>query len=319
MSRLSPHPPPQRRRRSPYTRSPELQPPISRRSSDGRRRRLELRGGAVALASIGARARLSLVGPAQLRVVELRNDHIELALDRGELAIDYDHAQGGELIVRTPRARVRVVGTRLGIRVGAHDTQVGVAYGTVEVDTGHETVRVTSGEGWRAPASIATALPLEMKRRLDAHGASVMPPPAARTLLKVAGSGKRVTAHLGAQLLGETPIWALVPVDAVDVSLHEIATPVRTAAPDTAASLYARAEACLRARDRECAHGELRMLITRFPDSEQAEPALYELAQGAHDCASATPWLTRYLVRYPAGRFAEGARQRLARCEPVQR
>jgi hypothetical protein len=42
---------------------------------------------------------------------------------------------------------------------------------------------------------------------------------------------------------------------------------------------------------------KLRALIARFPDREQAEPALYELAQGAANCASASPWLTRYLVR----------------------
>ena len=158
-----------------------------------------------------------------------------------------------------------------------------------------------------------------MKRRLDAHAASLAPPPAAHTLLKVAGTAKRSTAHLGTRLLGEAPIWALVPVGAVDVSLRDVETAARTAQGETAASLYARAEGCLRARDIGCAERELRLLIARFPDSEQAEPALYELAQRAPDCTSAVPRLRRYLARYPEGRFATGARLRLENCATPQR
>lgn len=282
---------------------------------------ISLDAGAVALASIGSHARLSLVGPARLRVVALERERIELALDGGELAIDYDRSRGGELLVHGPLARVRVVGTRFGVRVGDGDMRVGVAHGTVEVDTGRELLRLTDNQGWRATASVstATALSPEMKRRLDAHASSVAPPPAAHTLLKVAGTSQRATAHLGAQLLGETPIWALVRVDAVDVSLRDVGSSTRAQSRETAASLYARAEACLRARDRGCAERELRALIARFPESQQAEPALYELAQRAQDCASAVPWLQRYLARYPNGRFAAGARQRLDGCAPAQR
>ena len=278
-----------------------------------------LDAGAVALASIGARARLSLVGPASLRVVALERERIELALDRGALAVDYDRSRGGELLVRGPLARVRVVGTRFGVRVDGVDMRVGVAHGTVEVDAGRELLRLTDGQGWRASASAVTALSPAMKRRLDAHAASLAPPPAAHTLLKVAGTAKRSTAHLGTRLLGEAPIWALVPVDAVDVSLRDVETAARTAQGETAASLYARAEGCLRARDIGCAERELRLLIARFPDSEQAEPALYELAQRAPDCTSAVPRLRRYLARYPGGRFATGARLRLENCATPQR
>ncbi len=280
---------------------------------------IALRDGAVALASIGGRARLTLIGPARLRTVVLERERIEIALDGGELAVDYDRRQGGELIVHGPRARVRVIGTRFGVRVGDRDMRVGVAHGTVEVDTGRDRLELTDGQGWRAPAAIASALSPAMKRRLDAHAMSVLPPPAEHTLLKVAGTPEGATAHLGPQRLGETPVWALVPIDAVDVSLRRFGAATPAAPRESAAMLYARAEACLRARDRECAARELRALIARYPESEEAEPALYELVQGAPDCASAVPWLQRYLARYPEGRFAAGGRQRLVGCEPAPR
>jgi len=319
----------------------------------------ELPHGAVVRAAIGEHARLSLRGPARLRSIALAPDRIELALDRGELALEYDAGKGGELIIDTPHARVRVVGTLFGVRVGGGRTNVGVAHGAVQVDAGAERHLLHADQAWRSKPGAIGALDRDMKRALQAHAESVRPPPAAHGLLSVEGARSGVTARLGAQRLGETPVWALVPVGAVEVSLTEpgggtsiVRTQVagldppavaardpvssraqpaaRSAAalqppaertappPDTAARLYARAEQCLAGGDRDCARGELEALVARFPASVEAEPALYELGQMAPDCAAAVPWLERYLRQHRDGRFAAGARQRLAICRSAR-
>jgi hypothetical protein len=61
--------------------------------------------------------------------------------------------------------------------------------------------------------------------------------------------------------------------------------------------------------DRTCARRQLGALITGFPVSAEAEPALYELSQTSPDCATAVPLLERYLTRHADGRFAAGARR----------
>jgi len=319
----------------------------------------ELPEGAVARAAIGQHMRLSLRGPARLRALALTSDRIELALDRGELAVEYDAGKGGELVIHTPHARVRVVGTLFGVRVGGGHTSVGVAHGAVQVDAGAERHLLHADHAWRSKPGTIGALDRDMRRALQAHAESVRPPAATHGVLSVEGSRSGVTARLGAQLLGETPVWALVQVGAVEVSLTEPGggtsivrtqvagleraagaardsvgsrtqpVPRRAAAvngpadrtappPDTAALLYARAEQCLAGGDRDCARRELEALVARFAESAEAEPALYELGQMAADCAAAVPWLERYLRQHRNGRFAAGARQRLALCHAAR-
>ena len=309
---------------------------------------LEIPAGTSARAAVGAAVRLTLVGPARIELAGASDERVELVLARGQVAIDFAGGGDRQLQVRTAQANVRVVGTRFAVVAEAQDTRVGVEEGTVEVGRvahGERVQSLTVGRGWRASTGAEGALAEPLRALLRAHGAGLQPPPSARGLLSIEGDGPPVRARLGDQLLGSTPVWALVPVGPVAVSLDaagarsvlrtEVAASRTTAlalepaatsaaAPrptastppteDDAAALYGAAERALRDRDRVAAQRALERLIARFPRSAQAEPALYELAQLAASCAEQRPLLERYLVQYAHGRFAAGARERLTRC-----
>jgi hypothetical protein len=103
--------------------------------------RLEVADGAQVRATLGAGARLTLVGPAHARVVRAAVERIVVRLERGLLVGDYDHAAGGTLEIQAPGATAIVVGTRFAVEVAADGVRVGVASGVVRV-------RGPDGEHW---------------------------------------------------------------------------------------------------------------------------------------------------------------------------
>src|SRR5262249_51279951 len=89
--------------------------PDADRLLSGRFPHLEAPRGGMVRASLAGRARLTLVGPATLDVVAEHDGEIELKLGAGLLLCDYDHSAGGALVVHSPGAVTRVVGTLFSI------------------------------------------------------------------------------------------------------------------------------------------------------------------------------------------------------------
>jgi outer membrane protein assembly factor BamD (BamD/ComL family) len=108
-----------------------------------------------------------------------------------------------------------------------------------------------------------------------------------------------------------------VPLGEVAVTLEAPAAATGAGQPSTAEALYAQAETCMRRGDDRCALARLSRLIARFAGSPQAATARYERARIVHEtqgCSAAAGLLQSYLRRYPAGPFADAARQRLSGC-----
>ena len=84
-------------------------------------------------------------GDARAFVVTAQGELCRLGLDEGELRLSVDPAAGIDLVVETPTANVRVVGTVFSVGVEDGFTSVVVYRGTVEVSREEETLRVTGG------------------------------------------------------------------------------------------------------------------------------------------------------------------------------
>ncbi len=112
--------------------------------------------GAVTLAD-GSRVAIAQGG--RVRVVTVREDAVELALDVGEVDLAVPHGRR-TLVVHTPRYDVVDVGTRFRVALDAQgEVRVDVSEGSVEVrsrDGGHPARRLDAGESWsNAPAPTA--------------------------------------------------------------------------------------------------------------------------------------------------------------------
>lgn len=298
---------------------------------------IELSRAAVLRAALGAHTRLSLQGPGTLSVASALLGHSLIELDEGQLIADFEGDGTRRLSVQTPHVRVDVVGTRFAIDVRAERSVIHVEHGTVQVQLGARSVRVSDGETFdsRERAVRRESPPPVLLRMLRDHALALLPPPAGeQRVLSVESAGAGLRARLGDALLGPTPVAALVPLGEVAVTLEPdpAARHARTntgpASPSARAggqsgkggadALYAAAENCMRLGKPACARARLARLIESFGQSPEAATARYELArlvQDAEGCRAAAPLWSDYLRLHLTGYFAATAREQLARCQ----
>ncbi|MEY4509527.1 MAG: hypothetical protein RLZZ450_1649 [Pseudomonadota bacterium] len=285
--------------------------------------RIELPRAVVLRASLGEHTRLSLQGPGILRVAPAGLERSLIEVGEGQLVADFEGDGTRGLSVQTPHMHVDVVGTRFAIDVRTERSVIHVEHGTVQVQLGDRSVRVSEGETFdsRERAVRRKSLPPALARMLHDHARSLLPPPAGeQRALTVEGAGAGLRARLGDALLGPTPVAALVPLGEVAVTFELDPAARRRSQPSSssAEALYAAAEECMRVSEPACARARLAQLIESFDRSPQAATARYELArlvQHAEGCTSAAPLWRDYLRLHPAGHLAAPAREQLARCE----
>jgi len=125
-------------------------------------------------ATIGARVRLTLVGPGRVSVLPLaRPDEIELALDGGRLLVAYDGRAGGTLRVHSPGAVTTVVGTLFAVEAAPTGTRVAVAHGRVRTEDRRGRVwQVATGTSWSSGDGQVGPLPGELAAALAEHEAA---------------------------------------------------------------------------------------------------------------------------------------------------
>jgi hypothetical protein len=136
---------------------------------------LEVSAGERVRARLADRARVVLLGPAELRVVSAGGDRVELALARGTLLVDYDRRRGGSLRIQAPGAVTDVVGTLFSVETDGDESRVSVARGRVNVATGEPSAPVVqvldAGQSlsttWTGPRALGEAA----RHLLDEHAA----------------------------------------------------------------------------------------------------------------------------------------------------
>jgi ferric-dicitrate binding protein FerR (iron transport regulator) len=230
------------------------------------------------------------------RVVELR---------AGSLTVDVAHRPGQHFEVRTPRFIVEVVGTRFSVDLAGVRTE----RGTVRVLSPAGTLigYVEGGHAWSLPEPAGDPAP-------EIAPDVVTEPPA------------RASASASA-LPEETPAARLVRARRALVrgnvgEARRLVHPLFGLGRDVAAEARAiHAESYLTEGRYEDAIAGYRVVFRDFPNTPQAESSLYAVAQlesehGRPGDARAT--LQRYLARYPHGRFAKEATDRLARLPAPQ-
>src|SRR5205085_5209485 len=95
--------------------------------------RLEVPAGMRMRASLGAGAKVTLLGPADVQVSGADAGTISLRLSAGTLLGEYDHRAGGRLLIESPGATTEVVGTRFSVEVAGRGSRVAVFEGRVTV------------------------------------------------------------------------------------------------------------------------------------------------------------------------------------------
>jgi TolA-binding protein len=174
---------------------------------------------------IGDAARVALVGAARWRVENASDTAIEVMLERGRIAVEFDGMRGRSLDVRTPDSMVRVRGTLFTVEVSREGgTQVAVIEGRVEVvplKGGSALVEVGAGEqvsipGDETPRALSDeqrALASEVDALEDGFVA------AAGRLVRFDGSPERVMVEVEGRVLGYTPLAVRLPEGPIDYRL----------------------------------------------------------------------------------------------------
>lgn len=297
--------------------------------------RLEVPAGAVVRASVDRYTLLTVIGPAQL-VVETVAPQTSLRLESGLLVGEYQHHPGGTLRVHSPGVTTTVVGTVFAVQVvGDGKSRVAVRRGAVLLQGRMETVRLRAGWSWSSGELARPVIPAALDEQFAAHAAA-RPEPAREPALR--GNNPRPAAlqPLLAQAIAALPEPAASPPPA----RPQAAQPGEPGAADkakdndkgkdkdkevapagaprpqsdaavTADSLYAEAEAAMRASDRAAVRRLLSEVIRRFPKDGLADAALCELArqeQAAGQLAQARTYLDRLLAHGGEKELREPAR-----------
>ncbi|HLK91394.1 MAG TPA: FecR domain-containing protein [Polyangia bacterium] len=248
-------------------------------------------------ATVGARVRLTLVGPGRVSVLAPpRAGDIELVLDGGRLLVDYDGHAGGTLRVRSPGAVTTVVGTLFAVEVAASGSRVAVARGRVRTENAAGQVwHVAAGDSWTSDQGRLSPISDELAAALVRHEAAWTAPSAAPAEPEVA-----------------PPAPAARPPAAAGAPAGRAARPLDLEA------LYAQAEAAMRAR----AVGEARRTLETIADHDGRGPlgeaALLDLARlalGEGDQAEARRALGRLPRRLADPALAETAAHLRCRAE----
>lgn len=236
-----------------------------------------------------------LVWRHERRIVELRE---------GSLTVDVAHRPGQHFEVRTPRFVVEVVGTRFTVDLAGVRTE----RGTVRLLTldGKLIGYLEGGHTWAAPGSTAAAEPpAPPPPPAEAPTAPVEPPAIAAATTSDDAAGVRLARARRALVRGHA------------AEARRVAEPLFRLGRDVAAEARAiYAESFLIEGRYTDAISAYQIVSRDFPSTPQAESALFAVAQleSEHDHpAEARATLDGYLRRYPHGRFAKEAADRLAR------
>jgi len=261
-------------------------------------------------ATVGGRVSLGMAVADLARNTELswvRSKQV-LTLVHGTVTVDVEHQNGRHFEVRTPGFTVEVVGTRFTVEANGVTTERGVV--RVLGPDGQLIRRLGAGESWHQQAS-------------DGHQASLLPAiaPAPVSLRAVAANdnarAKDAAGMLAARL--EQARHALATGDAglarrlvspLFRQSHNIAVEARV--------LFA--ESFLVEGRYADAIDAYRLVARDFPRAEQAETSLFTIAQLQCEHGpgpEARGALRAYLTRYPHGRYAREAGDRLSRLSSV--
>jgi len=222
-------------------------------------------------------------------------------LQEGSLTIDVEHHAGQHFQVRTPRFVVEVIGTRFTVDLAGVRTERGTVrvLGTDGAAIGY----VTAGRSWTLPVPAAQTAPTE---------APPAPPPVPTLTLASAGPA-RASLDEGPARLAQAR-RALARGNAGEA--RRLVEPIFHLGREVAVEarvIYAESF-LVEGRYTDAVDG-YETVVRDFPRAPQAESALYAVAQleSEHGRASAArAGLQRYLDRYPRGRFAREANDRLA-------
>lgn len=174
---------------------------------------------------IGDTARVALLGGAAWRVENASDTAIEVTLERGRIAVEFDGTQGRSLDVRTPDSVVRVRGTLFTVEVsGEGGTLVSVVEGRVEVVPlrgGGALVEVGAGEQVSIPGD-GTPRPLSDEQRALASEVDALEDgfvAASGRLVRFNGSPDRVMVEVEGRVLGYTPLAVRLPEGPIEYRL----------------------------------------------------------------------------------------------------
>ncbi|MEY4512319.1 MAG: Outer rane lipoprotein [Pseudomonadota bacterium] len=172
-------------------------------------------------AALGTRARITLTGPAELRVLGTTSSSVELELVRGVLCGSYDHESGGRLLIRSPKAVSEIVGTVFRIEANQARSQIAVMEGRVQVRSadGTSLAQISADQSFDTQAHHLHAISSAERRELDEHTHSAGPPGREHGVLALTGS--QLSASVGGSLLGRTPLWVALPLGAQAIELRD--------------------------------------------------------------------------------------------------
>ena len=278
--------------------------------------RLQLPAGTRLRLQLGSRATATLIGPAQLRVARNEPDLLEVNLDQGTLVADYDHGAGGQLLVRSPGALTRVVGTLFSVKAGASGSRIVVARGRVLVTGERGPVHsLNAGDALstdRADPQRWTRddrRPLQEHARADSAAAQRTPAPGPVRPVRAAAADTAAVAATPAPPMPErewpapvaaepaepagppavppssppvsrpAPAPQTAPAPAVAASPPIAPPPPIAPAPPAAEALYQRAEQAMRRRDWTTARRQLAEVVALRGGHPLEDVARYELAQ----------------------------------------
>jgi len=239
-----------------------------------------------------------LVWRRERRVVELQ---------AGSLTVDVAHREGQHFEVRTPRFIVEVVGTKFTVDMKGVKTDRGSV--RVRNPDGGLIGYVDGGQSWLLPLSPLE--PVQAAEVREERAPAIDPPAvAAPTVSPDDGAGVRLARARRALVRGNAG------------EARHLAQPLFRLERDVAAEARAiYAESFLIEGRYTDAISAYQIVSRDFPSTPQAESALYAVAQleSEHDRpADARATLQNYLRRYPNGRFAKEAADRLAHLAPSQ-
>jgi ferric-dicitrate binding protein FerR (iron transport regulator) len=246
-------------------------------------------------------------------------------LGAGSVTIDVEHRPGQHFQVRTPGFWVEVIGTRFTVDLGGVRTQRG-AVRVFGLD-GRLLGTVTAGQSWTLPASPAPPAAAEAPAVVPAPAARVLAPveaplapaptaraPAARVLALVSPPPSRTPVEESPAARLAQARRALARGNAGEA--RRLVEPIFHLGREVAVEarvIYA--ESFLTEGRYTDAVDGYETVVRDFPRASQAESALYAIAQLESEHgrpAAARAGLERYLARYPHGRFAREATDRLA-------
>jgi TolA-binding protein len=185
--------------------------------------RIEVDDGARLAFRVGDDVRVAVVGDTSWRVSVATETLLEMVVDRGRLAVEFDGSSGRMLDVRTPDSVVRVRGTLFTVEVVPDQgTRVSVLEGKVEIVPqvgGGPVVELGEGELVNVPGGefgpiedVQRALAAEVDA-LDDYVAFL------GRLVRFDGSPERVKVEVEGRVLGSTPLVVRLPEGPVDYRL----------------------------------------------------------------------------------------------------